>query len=230
MHFTRVLAVVLSFCLPTLAAAQNVVVELFTSQGCSSCPPADEIISKLVDEDNVIVLGWHVDYWDYLGWKDEFSRPENTQRQMGYRDRWNLRSLYTPQAVIHGEAQIIGSDERKVRMYINQFQADGSPLELNLSQTGNTANIRVSAKGSGLPATDIYLVKIIPETSTEIARGENAGKTIKYVNVVEEMIWVADWNGRSTKSVNAPLDGGSDYIVLVQAKEFGPILGAEYLN
>ena len=230
MHFTRVLAVVLSFCLPTLAAAQNVVVELFTSQGCSSCPPADEIIRKLVDEDNVIVLGWHVDYWDYLGWKDEFSRPENTQRQMGYRDRWNLRSLYTPQAVIHGEAQIIGSDERKVRMYIDQFQADGSPLDLNLSRTGNTANIRVSAKGSGLPAADIYFVKIIPETSTEIARGENAGKTIKYVNVVEEMIWVADWNGRSTKSVSAPFDGGSDYVVLIQAKEFGPILGAEYLN
>ena len=114
MRFTKVLVIALSLFLPTVISAQNVVVELFTSQGCSSCPPADALLQKLTGEDNVIVLGWHVDYWDYLGWKDVFSRHENTERQKGYRDRWNLRSLYTPQAVIHGEAHIVRSEERRV--------------------------------------------------------------------------------------------------------------------
>lgn len=230
MRFIKILTVALSFWLPTLVAAQNVVVELFTSQGCSSCPPADEIIRKLKLEDDVIVLGWHVDYWDYLGWKDEFSRPENTERQIGYRDRWNLRSLYTPQAVIHGEAQIVGSDAGKIHMYVNQFQADGVNLELKLERTGSTADIQVTSKVSGLPSADILLAKIIPEASTSIKQGENAGRTIHYVNIVEEMVWIADWNGKSNLSMKTPLTVGGTYVVLVQAKDFGPILGAEYLN
>lgn len=230
MRFIKILTVALSFWLPTLVAAQNVVVELFTSQGCSSCPPADEIIRELKQDDDVIVLGWHVDYWDYLGWKDEFSRPENTERQMGYRDRWNLRSLYTPQAVIHGEAQIVGSDASKIHMYVNQFQADGVNVELSLGRTGNTVDIHVTSKVSGLPSADIFLAKVIPEVTTSIKQGENAGRTIHYVNIVEEMVWVADWNGKSNLRMKTPVTVGGTYVVLVQAKDFGPILGAEYLD
>ena len=230
MRFTKILAVALSFWLPSAVLAQNVVVELFTSQGCSSCPPADDVLRELALEDGVIVLGWHVDYWDYLGWKDEFSRSENTERQMGYRDRWNLRSLYTPQAVIHGEAQIVGSNERKVRMYVDQFQAEKTMLEIVLSTSGDTANIKVSALTSRLPASDIFLVRITPEATTSIRRGENVGRTISYVNVVEEMTWIANWNGRTDVNVRASFNGDSKYVVLVQAKDFGPVLGAEYLN
>ena len=230
MRFTKTLAVALSLWLPSAVLAQNVVVELFTSQGCSSCPPADDVLRDLASEDGVIVLGWHVDYWDYLGWKDEFSRSENTDRQMGYRDRWNLRSLYTPQAVIHGEAQIVGSNERKIRMYVDQFQAEKPMLEIALSTSGDSADITVSALTSRLPAADIFLVRITPEATTNIPRGENAGRTISYVNVVEEMTWIGDWNGRSEINVHASFKGGSKYVVLVQAKDFGPVLGAEYLN
>ena len=230
MRLIRTLVVALSLWLPSAGIAQNVVVELFTSQGCSSCPPADEILRELASEDGVIVLGWHVDYWDYLGWKDKFSRPENTERQMGYRDRWNLRTLYTPQAVIHGEAQIVGSNERKVRMYVDQFQAENPMLEITLRTSGDTADIKVSALTSKLPAADIFLVRITPEATTRIPRGENAGRTISYVNVVEEMTWIANWNGRSDVTVRAPFTGNSKYVVLVQAKDFGPVLGAEYLN
>jgi len=230
MRFIKALIVVLSFFLPTVVAAQNVVVELFTSQGCSSCPPADKILRKLAQEDNIIVLGWHVDYWDYLGWKDEFSRPENTERQMGYRDRWNLRSLYTPQAVIHGEVQIVGSNEHEIRKYVDQFQADGASLELKLNRSGNTAGISVSTSISGFPAAEIYLVKVISEASTSIRRGENAGRTINYVNIVEEMVWVSNWNGKSKVSVSAPINDDASYVVLVQVKDFGPILGAAILN
>ncbi len=230
MRFTKILTVALSLWLPTAALAQNVVVELFTSQGCSSCPPADEILRELSVEDGVIVLGWHVDYWDYLGWKDEFSSPENTERQKGYRDRWNLRTLYTPQAVINGEAQIVGSNERKIRMYVDQFQAETPLLEIALSTSGDTANITVSALTARLPAADIFLVRIIPEATTSIPRGENAGRTIDYVNVVEEMTWIANWNGRTDVTVRTSIMGDSKYVVLVQAKDFGPVLGAEYLN
>ena len=230
MRFTKILTVALSLWLPTAAFAQNVVVELFTSQGCSSCPPADEILRELSVEDGVIVLGWHVDYWDYLGWKDEFSSPENTERQKGYRDRWNLRTLYTPQAVINGEAQIVGSNERKIRMYVDLFQAETPLLEIALSTSGDTANITVSALTARLPAADIFLVRIIPEATTSIPRGENAGRTIDYVNVVEEMTWIANWNGRNDVTVRTSIMGDSKYVVLVQAKDFGPVLGAEYLN
>ena len=230
MRFTKILALALSFWLPIAASAQNVVVELFTSQGCSSCPPADDILRDLALEDGVIVLGWHVDYWDYLGWKDEFSNSKNTERQMGYRDRWSLRSLYTPQAVIHGEAQIVGSNERKVRMYVDQFQDEKPMLEINLNTSGNTANIKVSALAARLPAADIFLVRITPEATTNIRRGENAGRTISYVNVVEEMTWIANWNGRSVANVRTPYDSDSKYVILIQAKDFGPVLGAEYLN
>ena len=230
MRFTKILVVALGFWLPTVAVAQNVVVELFTSQGCSSCPPADDILRDLASEDGVIVLGWHVDYWDYLGWKDEFSRAENTDRQMGYRERWNLRSLYTPQAVIHGEAQIVGSNEREIRMYVDQYQAEDPMMEINVSSSGDTADIKVSAVAPRLPAADIFLVRVIPEATTSIQRGENAGLTISYVNVVEEMTWIGEWSGRSVANLHTSFEGDGRFVVLVQAKDFGPVLGAEYLN
>ena len=230
MRLIKILVVAFGLWLPSAVFAQNVVVELFTSQGCSSCPPADDVLRELASEDGVIVLGWHVDYWDYLGWKDKFSRPENTERQMGYRNRWNLRTLYTPQAVIHGETQIVSSNERKIRMYVDQFQAEQPMLEVGLNTSGDTANIKISALASRLPAADIFLVRVIPEATTNISRGENAGRSIIYVNVVEEMTWVGNWNGRSDVKVNASLKGGSRYVILVQAKDFGPVLGAEYVN
>ena len=230
MRFIKFFAVALSLYLPSAAFAQNVVVELFTSQGCSSCPPADEILSELASEEGVIALGWHVDYWDYLGWKDEFSRSENTDRQRGYRDRWNLRSLYTPQAVIHGEAQTVGSSEQDIRMYVDQFQAEKPLLEINFNTSEAVAIISVSALASRLPAADIFLARITPEATTSIRRGENAGRTISYVNVVEAMTWIANWNGKSDVTVRASIRGDSKYVVLVQAKDFGPVLGAEYLN
>lgn len=230
MRLTTILAVVFSFWLPTIAPGQNVVVELFTSQGCSSCPPADRVLQKLAREDDVIVLGWHVDYWDYLGWKDEFSRPENTARQMGYRHRWDLRSLYTPQAVIHGEAQIVGSNERKVRMYVTQFQSEKPMLDLKTRMSGDRAHVTISAIASGLPASDIFLVQIVPEVTTDILRGENGGKSVNYVNIVEDMTLLGNWDGRRPAELSASIDSSKTYVILVQAKDFGPILGAEWVN
>lgn len=211
-------------------AGGPVVLELFTSQGCSSCPPADALMNRLAADEDVIVLGWHVDYWDYLGWKDEFSRPENTQRQVGYRDRWNLRSLYTPQVVIHGETQVVGSNERKVRMYIDQFQAEKPMLSMDVDVQGVNAEITVSALADDLPEADVFLVRMISQANTEISRGENAGRTISYVNVVEDMKWLGAWNGSDAISVKAEITGDERFALIVQAKDFGPVLGAAFLR
>ena len=231
MRMLKYLSLFFALMLPTFATAQaNVVVELFTSQGCSSCPPADKVLQELAEDNDVIVLGWHVDYWDYLGWKDESSAPQNTARQNGYRVRWNLRSLYTPQAVIHGETQVIGSNEAEIRMYIDQFQAEKPMVEIGINFDGDRALVEVSPRVSGLPTADIFLVRILSDATSEIKRGENAGKTIRYVNIVEELTLVSQWNGKAAIKMAIPVDVSSEYVLLIQAKEFGPVLGVEYLR
>lgn len=221
----------LALSLPNLTLAEGpVVLELFTSQGCSSCPPADALMRRMAAEDDVIVLGWHVDYWDYLGWRDEFARPESTDRQMGYRDRWKLRSLYTPQVVIHGETQVVGSDEAKVRMYVEQFHSEMPMLSMAVSTVGTDVTVRVSAQTPNLPEADVFLVRLNPVGEVPIKRGENAGRTISYANIVEDMILLGDWNGRDDIAVTAEMPGDARYALIVQAKDFGPVLGAEYLR
>lgn len=220
----------LIFGLATPAFSGSVVVELFTSQGCSSCPPADELLVDLAENDNIIALGWHVDYWDYLGWKDEFSDPAHTSRQKGYRDRWNLRSLYTPQMVVHGESEMVGSSSRKVRAAIANFQAELPMLDISVTVNGGEAKAIVSPSTGHLPAADIFLVRILPTAATNIPRGENAGKTIAYANIVKDMIWIADWDGVSAIEVGGLEVGEGRNVLLIQAKDFGPILGAEYLR
>jgi len=229
MRLLSVLFLALNIAAPAVAGGP-VVVELFTSQGCSSCPPADDLLIDLAANEDVIALGWHVDYWDYLGWKDAFSRPENTTRQMGYRDRWNLRSLYTPQMVIHGESQMVGSSRGKVKAAIANFQAEMPMLDFVISVNGATANARVSPLNDHLPAAQIFLVRVLPNTDTAIPRGENAGKTIAYANIVEEMVFIADWDGRSAIDVSGLDVGEGRNVLLIQAKDFGPILGAQYLR
>ncbi|MEE9453915.1 MAG: DUF1223 domain-containing protein [Paracoccaceae bacterium] len=215
----------------TSHAGSTVVVELFTSQGCSSCPPADALLRDLSREDkNIIALGWHVDYWDYLGWKDQFSKPEHTSRQAGYRDRWNLRTLYTPQMVIHGETQIVGSHARKARAAIRGFQAESAMIDMRVQVQNGRAQVRISPLVNNLPTADILLVHVTPEAHSDIARGENAGKNIVYVNVVQDMSRLASWDGKTAIDVTGLDISTGAYILLVQAKNHGPILGAVNLR
>jgi len=214
-----------------MRAGEPVVIELFTSQGCSSCPPADAFVRDLmVSDPTIIVLSWHVDYWDYLGWKDNFARPEFTARQEGYRGRWDLRSLYTPQIVIHGETQVIGSNAPEVRMYIGDFQAEMPNVRLDLAQSDGKDVVTVSALRKGLPASNVLLVTIIPEISKLIERGENSGKTLVYSNVVTNIISLGSWDGVASKTFDIQRQDGERFVLLVQADNFGPILGAHYLN
>src|SRR5215510_9766639 len=126
------------------ASADPVLVELFTSQGCSSCPPADKLLGELSQRSGVVALAFHVDYWDYIGWKDKFAKPEYTDRQKGYRDALNLRTLYTPQMVIDGRLDVVGSERSEVESFISDAAAIHK-VPLTISESGGTLQVTAPA-------------------------------------------------------------------------------------
>ena len=232
MRFLSILAMSISLMLPSISQAQNnVVIELFTSQGCSSCPPADRLVLDLARSDpGIIALGWHVDYWDYLGWKDEYSSPSHTARQAGYRDHWHLRSLYTPQIVVHGRAEMVGSNSRKVYAAINEVRSNMDMLHIELTTSGGTVNAQIAPAENNLPEAEILLIRVIPQVTSEIPRGENAGRTIEYINIVTNVQRLAEWDARAPIEVNGIDMSGGPYVLMIQALNFGPILGARMLR
>lgn len=232
MRFFSTLALAISLLVPATSQAENtVVMELFTSQGCSSCPPADRLAVDMASaDDSIIALGWHVDYWDYLGWKDTFSSPEHTQRQAGYRDRWHLRSLYTPQMVVNGRAQMVGSHGAEVRNAVQSAKNTPQMIDMSVTLNGSDATVRISAIMAGLPEADIILIRVIPEANVDIGRGENAGHTVRYVNIVEHAKTLGEWDGVRDLDVQDIDISDGTYVLMIQAKGFGPILGASYVR
>ena len=210
-------------------AGEAVVVELFTSQGCSSCPPADRILGELAERDDVIALALHVDYWDYLGWKDEFANPEHTKRQRAYARAKGERTIYTPQMVIGGQDHVIGSKPMKIGQLIQTHAGQSQPVRVKLQRSGDTVSIRASASGdvSGLV---VQLVTFLPKASVDIRRGENAGRRITYHNVVQKMAVVGTWDGASDFSKAVRVAEGTPVAVIVQERSAGPIVGAAQLR
>jgi hypothetical protein len=160
--------------LALLLATQPVVVELFTSQGCSSCPPADALIRELRKQPNVIPIAYHVDYWNYLGWRDPFSAREWTQRQMAYTRAFNLGSSYTPQIVVSGARELIGSNENAVRAAIEEATQHGSAATIKLTLDNGNAVVETNAPRAGL---ELIVVTTEDGIVTKIERGENRGLT-----------------------------------------------------
>lgn len=216
------------------------VVELFTSQGCSSCPPADAALQKYIDRDDVLALAFHVDYWDYLGWKDTLASPENTRRQYDYKKTFEARSVYTPQAVINGREHVVGSRgssiDAKLKSHVNQGNGLSVPIEL----AENGSRIRVLVNDGDLPSgQDVKLVLVYykDETIVDIQRGENTGKQITYRNTVTETQVLGMWDGEAmdveipTSEISAKQANGC--AVLLQAVTSkgspGAILGAAIL-
>lgn len=161
------------------------VVELFTSEGCSSCPPADDAVAKLLKEynNNVYVLGYHVDYWDDLGWKDAFSNAAYTNRQKSYARVFKLASIYTPQVVVNGEEQFVGSDNAKLHNAINKDlkQAENETLNISAKAENNRVTVSYNTKSNGANL-NIALVQLAVQS--QVKRGENRGETLHHVNVV----------------------------------------------
>jgi len=222
------------------AAAKSrdaVVVELFTSQGCSSCPPADKFLGELAKRDDVIALTLPVDYWDYLGWKDTLATPAYSQRQRAYARRRRDRQVYTPQMVLDGMTHAVGSDRRLVNRKIDEYRKkhkDGW-ITVSLESTKDTITVKAGDRSQALEAdkATIWLVLTTDKEVVPIKRGENTGRTINYFNVVRQMVPIGSWVGKPV-TIALPkrdlmIDSYDACTVLIQADGAGPIIGAAQL-
>ncbi len=207
------------------AEPMPVVVELFTSQGCSSCPPADRLLGELARRPGVIALAYHVDYWDRLGWKDPFSLPTATERQKAYARAMALRTVYTPQMVVDGVADVVGSDRPAVLAAL-ESKHDGLPI--HLSRANGRLVIEPDARASAVPG-EITVVAYSEEAETKVGRGENAGRTLKEYSIVRAVYSLGRWDGVA-KAVALDLssmpESATMAAVLVQDAGPGRMVGA----
>ncbi len=170
------------------AAKGFAVIELFTSEGCSSCPPADNAVADLVKKNNsnVYVLSYHVDYWDHLGWKDMFSNAAYTQIQRGYAKAFKLASVYTPQIIVNGTAQFVGSDKNKLIAIVNSNLQHPAGIALSIDAKANDNHVTVNYKTDATNA-DIHVALVQLFANNIIQRGENTGATLHHVNIVRDI-------------------------------------------
>ncbi len=216
---------------PALAGSDRVVVELFTSQGCSSCPPADALLGELAARDDVIALSFHVDYWNYLGWKDPFSSAEATERQRAYRAFLGLRYVYTPQLVVGGTHETIGSSREKVAAAIGKARAL-SRIAVDVKRPDRDTAIVTIAKGAAPEkAATVWLFAYDNAHSTEIRKGENEGVKLTNTHVVRAIRRVGKWDGSQT-TIKLPIsmmgiDKQDGCAIVVQSAETGRVFGAE---
>jgi hypothetical protein len=210
-----------------------VVVELFTSQGCSSSPPGDALLGELSAWPGVVALSFHVDYWDYLGWRDTLGSPEGTRRQRDYAARRGDGHVYTPQMVINGSEQMVGSDRAGLLAAVARHAARAASdfIAVSLASGMREISIEVAAAPSEALRQEatIWVATLVPRAVVVIARGENAGRTISYTNVVHKFMPAGVWHGQHMQlSLPKPaiMAAGTFCVALLQAGGTGPILGA----
>lgn len=233
MNFTiRILALAVFALLATSVAARAadrpVVVELFTSQGCSSCPPAEAYLQDLAKRDDILALEFHVDYWDYIGWKDRFAKRAFTNRQQGYVYSLKGRYKYTPQMVVDGVSHAVGSNRRAIEREIERRRSamqDGPRIAVRKSDGNIYARIG-GAETDGM--YDIVFVTFDKDHKTEVKRGENRGRTLVNARVVREYEMLGSWNGAPVdlKIPIAGRPGNGGCAILVQKREYGEIIAA----
>jgi hypothetical protein len=229
------IATAIGFAAPPSAKAEpRAVIELFTSQGCSSCPAADKLLSELQSDPSFIPLSLAIDYWDYLGWKDTLALPGHTNRQRAYSQMRGDREIYTPQAIVNGVAQAIGSDRAGIDSAVTHSYSSASPLSVPVEVTvaGEHLSVRVPAREEAA-GSEIWLCPVSASVSVGIARGENRGRTITYTNVVRKWIKLGNWSGKS-ETFSVPIDAikldGVDAVAVIlqngSAAQPGAIIGA----
>jgi hypothetical protein len=209
---------------PPLAAQERpVLVELFTSQGCSSCPPADRFLHQLADRDDVVALALHVDIWDYIGWEDSFARPENTARQRGYAEAGGRDMIYTPQMIVHGTDAVMGTHPEEVTALIRAHAATAPPVTLEVTRREGRLSVTARAAPGASGTGTVRLARYRPESTVDILRGENAGRTLSYANVVTAMRPIANWDMDAPLDIDVPLEGDLPAVVIIQKDRFGPV-------
>jgi len=217
-------------------ANPRAVIELFTSQGCSSCPTADKLLAELRADPSLIPLSLPIDYWDYLGWKDTLALPGHTARQRAYSHVRGDREIYTPQAVVNGIAQAIGSDRAGIEDAVGQsrnYPASLSvPLQVKVADDRVSVTVAAHERGDATGG-EVWLCALSRSVPVAIARGENRGRTITYTNVVRRWVKLGNWKGKSenfTVPVDAiKFDGVDAFAVILQSGSFekpGAIMGA----
>jgi hypothetical protein len=215
---------------PALASQRPVVVELFTSQGCNSCPPADAYLGELTRRADVLPLAYHVDYWDYIGWKDPFAQRAWTDRQRGYSAGLGLRSIYTPQMVIDGRIDAVGSRRDQVERAIRTARDTVASVQLDLARKADGA-IAVTLSGPEKSAVEADLIFVTYDRrhETKVLRGENAGKTLVEYNIVRGAKRIDTWRGGRLERILSATDlpsQGEQGVAIVQTRGQGPILAA----
>jgi hypothetical protein len=193
------------------------VVELFTSEGCSSCPPADAAVAKLINDfpEKVYVLGFHVDYWDHLGWKDNYSSEKYSERQEHYANVFHLNSVYTPQAIVNGAREFVGSDERKMYGVVQEdlHQKFSSYLKLTTKDSDKRINIHFETNADAGNQLNIALIQ--EHAETKVMRGENQGRTLNHVNVVRDFKTVDVKGSNGDMSLQLPEGmNAKDFVVI----------------
>jgi len=217
-------------------APEPVLAELFTSQGCSSCPPADQIWADLQKRQDLVAISFNIDYWDYIGWKDTLARRENTLRQQAYAKALGSRQVYTPQVIIDGKSDAVGNERKELLASIDAWvvQTRGKRLPIRLSQSGNVVQIHVPAGTAAEPAT-VWIAHTSSVRKVTITQGENSGRTMTYTNVVRDLASAGTWNGQAmTLQVPVqPRDKGeaTDGVAAwVQLGSHGQVLGAAQIR
>lgn len=225
-QLTRSLTLVAALTAPIQVLAGPVLVELFTSQGCSSCPPADALLAELTERDDVIALALHVDYWDYLGWADKFARPENTARQQAYAAAQGAAMVYTPQMIVSGQDVVVGTKAMKLVSQIERHKKRSDSIALSVERNGAQVSLRAEVRSEVPRGMLVQLVRYTPQKTVEITRGENAGRTMTYHNVVTHWDVLTQWDGTTNLALQAELSADLPGVVIIQDGSAGPVLAA----
>jgi len=207
------------------APSRPAVVELFTSEGCSSCPPAEIYLGELARRRDVLALAFHVDYWDDLGWRDRFGLPEAAQRQRAYARDLGLAAIYTPQAVIDGQESFVGGDRRPIAKALER-QRSGAAVALSVRDGEVWVDL---AEQAHIPPSDVLLITYQRSAISTIRRGENAGRTLVEFNIVRSLHTLGRWTGEQRHyrwpASSSPRET-TDVAIIVQPLAHAPIIGA----
>ncbi|MEZ0169000.1 DUF1223 domain-containing protein [Microvirga sp. TS319] len=210
---------------PAFAEPPRAVVELFTSQGCSNCPPADALLVEYSQKPDIVALSFPVNYWDYLGWKDTLAHAEFTHRQKDYAHARSDRQVFTPQMIVNGKKSCIGSDRAQIEKAIQTTAKGRSTLPVDIALTEQNGMIIVSITEIAEVAhreAEVWVLPVLRSQTVPIERGENKGRTVTYANVVRGLKRIGEWHGGSARfelPAEAARSGADGYVVLLQAEE-----------
>jgi hypothetical protein len=204
----------------------GIVVELFTSQGCAACPPADALMARVAARPGVIALSLHVDIWDYLGWPDRFAQPAFTERQKAYARAEGSRSLFTPQMIVAGTHRLGGARGMELADLLQAEAGRPARVDLVLRRNGTMLEIVASAEPPLERGAVVDLVRYTPQATVDISGGENAGRTVTHHNIVTLWETLGLWDGSGTVAFHVRLEGPEPAVVIVQEAGPGPILAA----